>query len=597
MHKTFTLPAEPAAFNFESGALLGNRHCPPPGQLSPKTVQGWSRYMRRVNELPADQQAIVKAIGAAIRSSHQPGCRPIRLVRIIGHADFDTPRNPQREQQMSVERAQMVASWLKQHVGSAIAARITWETRGLGATQLKAPPTAEQNRRRNRRVEITLSAAATPPPCNLASFRVSNAQHIRTVQHCLNRALNARLAVTGVLEPRTREAVRAFQRQRGLPISGQLTQPTVAALLPVCSFCQIVPATISPFPPTYAEPLAPNTPLQDKLKLAVAAAVKKYGADLNTLAITIVKLAKVNDKFAMAQVNGARMHFSASLLKVAGIYAAFELRAAAERLVAAEPTKPQNDQELFKLLEDKFTKLILTRFKVMEGKGKISTCPKGPTALTDAALKPKYQTIFKLAKSGTRRVEFTDNFDKDLTAIAANPNSNAAPQRCVQAVGYAYIAGALESGGFFKSDTGLGVWLAGDFSFFKNAARCVDSDNDQKVANATTTNDLARLYTLLAARSLFGEPASCDRMLTILTSGGSWFSIKNDLSRHRATHHKVGHGLLKSGNRRVGVYSEGIIIENNTSKERFVVIWQDYSELVKSRHGFKPVAEIIENTI
>jgi hypothetical protein len=69
MNKTFTLPAEPAAFNFEAGRIPGNRRCPLPGQLVPKTVHGWSRYMRRVNELPADQQAIVKAIGDAIRNS------------------------------------------------------------------------------------------------------------------------------------------------------------------------------------------------------------------------------------------------------------------------------------------------------------------------------------------------------------------------------------------------------------------------------------------------------------------------------------------------------------------------------------------------
>jgi predicted TIM-barrel fold metal-dependent hydrolase len=53
--------------------------------LLEQVVHGWSRYTRRVNELPADQQAIVKTIGDAICNSHQPGCRPISEYRKCTH--------------------------------------------------------------------------------------------------------------------------------------------------------------------------------------------------------------------------------------------------------------------------------------------------------------------------------------------------------------------------------------------------------------------------------------------------------------------------------------------------------------------------------
>jgi outer membrane protein OmpA-like peptidoglycan-associated protein len=134
--------------------------CPPVQSTQPRIVYGWGQYKQRVQELPPNQQAILRKVGDEIRLSYQPGCQPIRNVQVFGHADSDTPpnqpRNIQREKQMSDERALMVTSWLKNYVGNNIAGRITWDTQGFGATKLKAPPTTESNRKQNRRVEIIL---------------------------------------------------------------------------------------------------------------------------------------------------------------------------------------------------------------------------------------------------------------------------------------------------------------------------------------------------------------------------------------------------------------------------------------------------------
>jgi hypothetical protein len=124
-----------------------------------------------VEELPAGQREVVRTIGNAIISSFQPNCRPVQSVRVQGHADYDTPRNSEREQQISEERARQVTSWLRSYVtnllGSEKANQINWAYPiGLGATRLKAPPTTESNRSQNRRVEVfvTISPPAPPPP-------------------------------------------------------------------------------------------------------------------------------------------------------------------------------------------------------------------------------------------------------------------------------------------------------------------------------------------------------------------------------------------------------------------------------------------------
>jgi outer membrane protein OmpA-like peptidoglycan-associated protein len=128
----------------------------PPISIQSRIVSGWSQYKQQIQELPADQQDILRKIGNEIRISYQPGCQPVRKVQVYGHADWDTPRNPKREQQMSDERTRTATNWLKNYVGSKIAPQITWDIQGFGATRLKAPSTTEVNRRQNRRVEIFL---------------------------------------------------------------------------------------------------------------------------------------------------------------------------------------------------------------------------------------------------------------------------------------------------------------------------------------------------------------------------------------------------------------------------------------------------------
>jgi Putative peptidoglycan binding domain len=141
-----------------SGNNIPSSSYPSSGQTMQRTVYGWGQYRRRVEELPPDQRAVLVEIGETIKTSYQRGRKPVRIVQVYGHADWDTPRNPQREQQMSEERARTTIDWLQSYVGNSVATQIKWGNQGLGATQLKASPTSEANRRQNRRVEIRLDA-------------------------------------------------------------------------------------------------------------------------------------------------------------------------------------------------------------------------------------------------------------------------------------------------------------------------------------------------------------------------------------------------------------------------------------------------------
>jgi hypothetical protein len=63
---------------------------------------------------------------------------------------------------------------------------------------------------------------------------IAGSEYIRWLQHCLNRAMNFHLPVTGVMSPETRSAIRSFQKQQGLEVSGIAGPETKDALKAAC---------------------------------------------------------------------------------------------------------------------------------------------------------------------------------------------------------------------------------------------------------------------------------------------------------------------------------------------------------------------------
>src|ERR1700722_183364 len=60
-------------------------------------VSGFPQYSNAVKSLPAAEQAKINAIAQAVLNSNGAGERAIRAIRIVGHADKDTPRRPDFE--------------------------------------------------------------------------------------------------------------------------------------------------------------------------------------------------------------------------------------------------------------------------------------------------------------------------------------------------------------------------------------------------------------------------------------------------------------------------------------------------------------------
>jgi V8-like Glu-specific endopeptidase/outer membrane protein OmpA-like peptidoglycan-associated protein len=138
---------------YESGQMPG---CPHSGASA---VSGFSRYSNAVNALPASEQSKLRSIAAQIVRSFRRGCRPVRLVKLTGHADRDYQRGAAFEKQMSMSRAITVKRALQAFINNGvISSRIRWQISGAGASRLVvANPANEVQRARNRRVEITLS--------------------------------------------------------------------------------------------------------------------------------------------------------------------------------------------------------------------------------------------------------------------------------------------------------------------------------------------------------------------------------------------------------------------------------------------------------
>jgi peptidoglycan hydrolase-like protein with peptidoglycan-binding domain len=204
--------------------------CSGPAQA---VVSGFLRYSNSVASLSRAEREKVRRIAALIARSFRPGCQPFRVVRLLGHADRDVRLGPAFERRISVARAAAVEKALKRLVANpTIAARIVWAVSGAGATALVVPnPRTELERRRNRRVEVWLDGAEPSGP-----------DYVRWVQGCLNRVMSLRLPLTGVMEPRTRSAIRAFQQRQGLAITGVVTPETLASFISACGFPQIRPA-------------------------------------------------------------------------------------------------------------------------------------------------------------------------------------------------------------------------------------------------------------------------------------------------------------------------------------------------------------------
>jgi hypothetical protein len=146
------------------------------------TVGGFGRYHETARSLPLIEQIKLSVLSAFVVDSYQPGNYPVVEVALIGHADTDFQRGKKFELQISEKRAQEIEQALRTAVEKLAPIQILigpslksikWRTSGVGATEphpdnvraRKTPQNMTENdRKRNRRVEILMTHSATAFP-------------------------------------------------------------------------------------------------------------------------------------------------------------------------------------------------------------------------------------------------------------------------------------------------------------------------------------------------------------------------------------------------------------------------------------------------
>src|SRR5260221_10418277 len=384
----------------------------------------------------------------------------------------------------------------------------------------------------------------------------------------------------------------------------------------------------------------PDTLLQAKLDAALNAqkALGRFGANSH-VAFSLIVISKTGDHKYAGRFD-EEMHCSASLVKVAAMYAAHELLAAARRLARR---KGFADAPAF----------LAALASSFDAEITAAAVPAIRNLVTDPALMgpvPKYDLIFSVTNTGVANepdVEFTPGFASDLRSMIAL-GTNEGASRCVRKLSYAYINAALIHGGFFDPDLTPpnGIWLAADYLGSENTPQFndathipyvrIDCDNDCAIVNGiqncgvgqiSTTRRMSNLFALIelggvpnADTRMLVDPGSglpvpdgCMKMRTLLVepkpgpADVSWVDPGNNprrlinvVPKFDVRHDKIGLANLKRGPE---VRSEGLIVEWKGQRARLdalnftgklAISWQNLVGLPPT--GFDGIAQTINDT-
>jgi len=337
--------------------------------------------------------------------------------------------------------------------------------------------------------------------------------------------------------------------------------------------------------------------------------------DVRTVPIAIMALDHSGSR-PLAGQREFEMFYSGSLLKVAAMYAAYQLRVAVNDLAPTLNATVNTTDKLFQKISDTFDKQI------------DESVPQIRLArdVTLAMRIPKYPTIFQAAKvGGIWRLKFNDtggtnSFASHLRRMIVGSHNNSA-RFCIRALGYSWINGVLQAAGFlrFGFPGSEGIWLAGDYDEEKKwPVVVIKSVNDDMVKQATTCFDMARLFALLHDKKLVKNTAHFatalsgnDEMLNLLKDAVDDPHARSLLKRvpHSfvVRQSKIGVGELKRGgscqntNRDRCVYSEAAILQHPPTSRKFVVVWQNLTFLRAHPSwwgdGLKRIVAVIQKTM
>jgi hypothetical protein len=321
------------------------------------------------------------------------------------------------------------------------------------------------------------------------------------------------------------------------------------------------PGTVQPLTPFAAIPYPTldlditDVPLKTALQAAIGEVVAMLGPN-QKVAFSILCLA-MNGNHRYAGIDDDKMHYSASMLKVAAMYAAHELLAAANRLARTPGPHTASPAAFFSGLESKFDAQI-TAAALPEV---LAAAQALATKLPAYRSTPSYAKIFDVTGTGGAGAPTVD-FNTDFAAKMNNMiewSDDADSGECIRRLSYTYINAALMKAGFYVHiPSPNGIWLAGDYTGGSDPYARVNSVNDQLAAQVTTTKQMLRVVALIAMNKLITQDGINARMKTLLglaASHGGFFRLYNppggrpfDLELS-----KIGVGPLKNG---VSTFSE-----------------------------------------
>jgi hypothetical protein len=340
--------------------------------------------------------------------------------------------------------------------------------------------------------------------------------------------------------------------------------------------------------------------------------------DVEKIPMAIASLNLDGTTSVIGQHDITEMYFSGSLLKIAAMYAAFQLRHAANDLAGTLDAN-LSIPDFFKKLRASFDPQIKNAVKLLTDKGFHQV--------------PQYETIFTptLGGNGKYTVAFrTDanskfDFQHHLQEMVVNSH-NPSAGLVIQALGYNLINGVLEKGGFFRNNS-TGIWLAGDYlpnpvpntdfdEFVEERALglaggnvvTINSLNDGPVKQVTTCIDPVKMFVLLANEELVSNAHDSDdtangemlKMTADAVNGSgapSRFTRADPLPAFKVLNCKIGLGELKGG----GVcptfrcVSSEVSILEHTSGRQFVTMFQNIN--VAGAQHFHMIAEIFQRTM
>jgi hypothetical protein len=319
-------------------------------------------------------------------------------------------------------------------------------------------------------------------------------------------------------------------------------------------------------PPGANQPLAPfapvayptldldtiDTPLLQALTDAIAAVGAAGLGTSQKVAFSILCFA-TNGHHRYAGVGDNTMHYSGSLLKVAAMYAAHELLAAANRLPQTPGPHRATPTAFYAGLVTAFD----TQIRAESLPDVIAAAEALATKLPAFRATPSYEKIFTVTGTGTASapsVDFSGDFTTQMRKMIEVSDNDAAGE-CVRRLSYTYVIAVHLKAGFLAAGPPRnGIWFAGDYTNGANPTARVNSDNDQLAAQVTTTKQMLRVFALIRLHKLVTQDGNDVRMNTLLglaAALGGWFHFgplsPPAVQPFDLVLSKIGRGPLKAG--------------------------------------------------